>query len=80
MPHPKKEVKRVVKAWAIVSKYNNEIMEAYHDFEMNDTYSSLKGARMYIKKIFTKKAWPNYQKDIKVIPCTITYNLPHKSP
>jgi len=68
-----KSSNKKVKGYAIISKYDNSIMEAFEDFEMNDTFSSLKAARIYIKKTFTKKQWPNYNRDIKVVPCVITY-------
>lgn len=66
---------RKVKVWAFVSKFNGEIMEAYDDFEMAQVAQSLRGARVYAKKIYTKKQWPNWQRDVKIIPCIITLTL-----
>lgn len=68
-------MKKRIKGFAIVSKYDGEILEAYDNFEMNDTFSSLRGARTYLKKVFTKKNWQNYNKDIKVVPITILLKI-----
>lgn len=77
MPSPKKPQRvKKVKAWAFISKFNGEIMEAYADFDMAQVALSLKGARIYAKKIYTKKQWPNWQKDIKIVPITISYQPP----
>lgn len=72
----KKQIK--VKGYAIVWKENGVIEEAFEDFEMNDTFSSLQGARMYVKKVFSpKNGWKKgyFNKDLKIVPCVISYKI-----
>lgn len=67
--------KKRIKGFAFVSKYDRKIMEAYNNFEMFQVFESRKGTKIYSKKIYTKKQWPNWTKDIKVVPCTISYEI-----
>jgi hypothetical protein len=64
------------KCFVIVWKHKpNEILEAYDDFDMADVFLSKQGARKYLKRYFTKNAWPNYSRDIKVVPCVINFTI-----
>lgn len=78
---PTKIKYKKIKAWAIVWKHDNNIEEAYENFEMNDTFFSLKGARIYIKEYFNSKhGWKKgyFNKDLKVVPIVISIPLKTK--
>lgn len=76
-PQPiKRKIKRTIEAYAIVWKHDkNEIVEAYDDCDMCDVFFCISAARMYLNRYFTKKQWPNYNKDIKVVPVKLTYYI-----
>ena len=62
-----------VMGYVFVNKFDGQIMEAYDTFGMFQAFDSLRAARLYAKRIYTKKQWPNWQKDIKIVPVTLTH-------
>ena len=64
-----------VDGFAFVCKFDGKVMEDYDHFEQFQVFETKRAALMYAKKIYTKKAWPNYKKDIKLVPCTIIYEI-----
>lgn len=68
-------LKKQVMGWAIVWKNNGELLEAYAALGMHSIFEEKKQAILELKE----RKWPNYTKDLVIIPCIISYKPPVKS-
>lgn len=73
MKPTKSKRNKVVKAWIIIWKHNDEILESYHAF----LHSIFPSRKLALRELKAQK-WPNYSRDLKIIPCTIHYQVPKK--
>lgn len=63
-------MKKKTKAYTIVWKHNKEILESYYAF----LYSTFPSRKLAIKELKFHK-WPNYSRDLKIVPCSISYEI-----